>query len=212
MRSVSAVEEVHCSFIVARSRVAPIKPVTIPRRELVAAVVGVELITFVKRELDLKLNDVVCWINSTSVLQYIKSISKRFKTFVANCTAAILAGFSLLEWRHVGTAHNPADVASRGISPSRLASCTSWLRDPEFLWKDEDAWPVAPIVLISIPPVDQELLKVHQINCTNTFDTASDKVTPYGLLTHYFSWSCLRRAVAYLLRLEHFYSLKVKTA
>ena len=46
MRSVSVTGEIHCSFIVARSRVAPIKPVTIPRMELIAAVVGVELTTF----------------------------------------------------------------------------------------------------------------------------------------------------------------------
>ena len=210
MRSVSVTGEIHYSFIVARSRVAPIKPVTIPRMELVAAVVGVELTTFLKRELDLKLNDTIFWTDSTSVLQYIKSSSKRFKTFVANRIAAIQAGSSPSQWRHVGTAHNPADMASRGISPSRLAFCTSWLKGPDFLWKDEDAWPIAPIGLISTPPVDPELLKVHQVNCTNTFDITSDKVTLYKLLTHYSSWSRLRRAVAYLLRLKQFLLTKSK--
>ena len=178
--------------------------------ELVAAVVGVELTTFLKRELDLKLNDTIFWTDSTSVLQYIKSSSKRFKTFVANRIAATQAGSSPSQWRHVRTAHNPADTASRGISPSRLASCTSWLKGPDFLWKDEDAWPVAPIGPSSTPPVDPELLKVHQVNCTNTFDTASDKVTLYRLLTHYSSWSRLKRAVAYLLRLKQFLLTKSK--
>ena len=210
MRSVSVTGEIHCSFIVARSRVAPIKPVTIPRMELVAAVVGVELTTFLKRELDLKLNNTIFWTDSTSVLQYIKSSSKRFKTFVANRIATIQAGSSPLQWKNVGTAHNPADIASRGISPSCLASCTSWLKGPDFLWKDEDAWPVIPIGLPSTTPVDPELLKVHQVNCTNTFDTASDKVTLYRLLTHYSSWSRLRRAVAYLLRLKQFLLTKSK--
>ena len=64
MRSVSVTGEIHCSFIVARSRVAPIKPVTILRRESVAAVVGVELRTFLKRELNLKLNDIVFWTDT----------------------------------------------------------------------------------------------------------------------------------------------------
>ena len=129
---------------------------------------------------------------------------------MANRIAAIQAGSSPSQWRHVGTAHNPADIVSRGISPSRLASCTNWLRGSDFLWKDEDAWPVAPIGLISTSPVDQELLKVHQVNCTNTFDMASDKVTLNRLLTHYFSWSRLRRAVAYLLRLKQFLLSKNK--
>ena len=123
---------------------------------------------------------------------------------MVNRIAAIQAGSFPSQWRHVGTAHNPADIVSRGISPSRLASCTNWLRGSDFLWKDEDAWPVAPIGLISTSPVDQELLKVHQVNCTNTFDMASDKVTLNRLLAHYFSWSRLRRAVAYLLRLKQF--------
>ena len=74
MRSVSVTGEIHCSFIVAWSRVAPIKPGTIPCRELVAAVVGVELTTFLKRELELKSNDIVFWTDSTSVLQCIKSM------------------------------------------------------------------------------------------------------------------------------------------
>ena len=132
---------------------------------------------------------------------------------MANRIAAIQVGSSPSQWRHVGTAHNPVDIVSRGISPSRLASYTSWLRGPNFLWKDKDAWLVAPIGLISTSPVDQELLKVHQVNCTNTFDTASDKVILYRLLAHYFSWSRLRRAVAYLnsSRLNNSCSLKVKT-
>ena len=92
-----------------------------------------------------------------------------------------------------------------------MASCTSWLKGPDFLWKDEDAWPVAPIGPPSTPPVDPELLKVHQVNCTNTFDTASDKVTLYRLLTHFSSWSRLRRAVAYLLRLKQFLLTKSKS-
>ena len=62
-RSVSVTGEIHCSFIVARSRVALIKPGTIPRRELVAAVVGVELTTFFKRELELKFNDIAFWMD-----------------------------------------------------------------------------------------------------------------------------------------------------
>ena len=44
-----------------------------------------------------------------SVLQCIKSNSKKFKIFVVNCVAAIQAGSSPSQWRHLGTAHNPTD-------------------------------------------------------------------------------------------------------
>ena len=59
--------DIHCSFVMGRSRVSPSKPVTIPRLELTAAVVGVELMQLVRRKLDLVVRDVYFWTDSTSV-------------------------------------------------------------------------------------------------------------------------------------------------
>ena len=56
-----------------KSRVAPLKPVTIPRMELTAAVVGVNLVKFLRNKIDLELESVTIWTDSTSVLQYINN-------------------------------------------------------------------------------------------------------------------------------------------
>ena len=89
---------VNCSIVIARSRVAPLKPVTIPRLELIAAVVGVELVGLVTRELKIPTENYVFWTDSTAVLQYIQGTARRYKTFVANRIAAIQSGSSPSQW------------------------------------------------------------------------------------------------------------------
>ena len=49
LRMTSSSGEVHCSFVLGKSRVAPRKPMTVPRLELTAAVVAVRLAKFIQR-------------------------------------------------------------------------------------------------------------------------------------------------------------------
>ena len=50
-----------CSLVIGKSRAAPLKPVTIPRLELTAAVLAAKLGTMVSRELEFSLSRVVYW-------------------------------------------------------------------------------------------------------------------------------------------------------
>lgn len=70
-------------------------------------------------------------------------------------------------WRHVPTAVNPADLASRGCMPSVLASSTHWWNGPDFLKKDEPAWPAQtwraqppPVNLMELRPPAQVVAAV----------------------------------------------------
>ena len=74
----------HCSLVMGKSRVAPLKAVTVPRLELTAATPTVKVDKQIREELDLLINPVVFWTDSTIVLRYIRNTSKRFQTFVAN--------------------------------------------------------------------------------------------------------------------------------
>ena len=80
---------IHCSFIVGKARVAPIKAVSIPKLELTAAVVSVRLEQLVRKELCLINCKFFFWTDATAVLQVIKNASKRFPIFVANRIAII---------------------------------------------------------------------------------------------------------------------------
>ncbi|MEM7299252.1 MAG: hypothetical protein AAF391_13420, partial [Bacteroidota bacterium] len=89
LRLVDSNENVHCSLVVGKSRVAPIKQISTPRLELTAAGLNVKVAKVVRRELDYKIKREFFYTDSTIVLGYIKNESKRFKRIVANRVRAI---------------------------------------------------------------------------------------------------------------------------
>ena len=85
LRFTNSMDEVHVAFVMGKSRIAPAKKlISIPRLKLMAAVVGVRLRSLIQRELDVNIDKVVLWSDSTSVLYYIHSQSLNLKTFVAH--------------------------------------------------------------------------------------------------------------------------------
>ncbi|XP_053406602.1 uncharacterized protein LOC128559321 [Mercenaria mercenaria] len=114
---------------------------SIPRLELSGAVVASRLYTLVADELEINIDSVTFWTDSMIVLGYIKNENRRFKTFVGNRISEIHDVTSRDQWRHVDTASNPADVASRGMHASDFKTMKFWMHGPEFLQKDESHWP-----------------------------------------------------------------------
>ena len=157
---------VHCSFLVGMSRLAHVKPMTIPRLELSAAVVAVKLDRTLREELEIKIDRSVFWSDSTAVLQYIKNEDKRFHRFFANRLAVIQDGSKPSQCNFVESARNPADDASRGLTPEELLLQDRWFKGPEFLWKREESWPVPSSPLPSIPDQDPEIKTQCQTNRT----------------------------------------------
>ena len=132
------------SFMMGKSRVAPTKPLTVPRLELCAAVIAVRLAKFVTRELDVTPEKTVFWSDSTTVLSYLQNTSKRRPVFETNRIKLIREHSSVEQWRWVNTNANPADLYSRGVSPSQPHKAKMWLIGPSFLFEPEDTWPTAP--------------------------------------------------------------------
>ena len=77
-------ENIHCSLIMGKSRVAPKKSVSIPRLELVATALSVKISNMIKKELQLQELDEYFWTDSRVVLGYIAIDTRAFKSFVAN--------------------------------------------------------------------------------------------------------------------------------
>ncbi|XP_078381431.1 uncharacterized protein LOC144664194 [Oculina patagonica] len=77
-------ERVHCSYLMGKARLAPIKAVTVPRLELTAATVSVRVGQMLFEELEVKPDITVYHTDSTTVLRYIGNEQKRFQVFVAN--------------------------------------------------------------------------------------------------------------------------------
>lgn len=76
--------EQRLGFIMGKTKLAPKHGHTIPRLELCAAVLAVELYDLITREIDIKFDNVSFFTDSRVVIGYIKNESKRFFTYVAN--------------------------------------------------------------------------------------------------------------------------------
>jgi hypothetical protein len=121
------------SLVMSKARVAPVKTLTIPRLELMAALLCARLIDFVRKALKLPDISVRCWTDATVALWWIRSSPTKWKQFVLNRVQEIqeLTGPRL--WFHCPGKDNPADIVSRGASAEDLIHSQIWLKGPEFL-------------------------------------------------------------------------------
>ena len=76
IRPVNEFGDVHCSLVMTKSRLAPLKTITILRLELSAAVLAVRLDRIIHKEITLPIKSSTFWTDSTCVLRYIE-IGKR---------------------------------------------------------------------------------------------------------------------------------------
>nr|XP_054770423.1 uncharacterized protein LOC129278240 [Lytechinus pictus] len=203
LRMTSKRGQVHCSIILAKSRLAPLKRMTIPRLELMAATLAVTMDKKIRKELDFSMSESVFWTDSTIVLHYIGSKNKRFRTFVANRISAIQDASEPRQWRYVNTERNPADDASRGVSPDKLTG--RWVQGPDFLWTDDTNWPVRPADLRGVLPDDLEMKPTIG---GSSFATQSEEMPLESFINTYSSWFKLRRGVCWLLKFMRWLKLK----
>ena len=98
----------------SKSRVAPIKEVSLPRLELLAAVVNARLLKFVVDTLQIKMHRVVCWTDSMVTLHWIRRQSSCWKPFVANRVLEIQSTWDPECWHYCASKDNPADLLTRG--------------------------------------------------------------------------------------------------
>ena len=127
-----------------RTRVTPVKPITIPKLEWASGVVFVNLAQALRRELGKEIESAFFWTDSTAALQYLRSTARRFRVFIANRIAAIQTGSDPSQWCYGVSSSNPADAFSHGVMPDQVEAVDLWLKIPEFLLFDQSQWPSLP--------------------------------------------------------------------
>ena len=156
-------------LVAARSRVAPMKRVSIPRLELLSSLLCARLVDFVKTSLRLSNVKIYCYSDSTACISWIKGDPLQYKAFVANRLTEIQELVPPICWQHVPGVCNPADIASRGLMASELVNCEYWFRGPSWLSQHE-TFPHAYEVSLLI--TETELLngRLNESNNNNIFN------------------------------------------
>ena len=177
-------DDVTVSLVMGKSRVAPLKSISIPRLELTAATVGAKLCKFLVNEFDCVKLTLHFWTDSMTVLRYLRNVSTRFKIFVAHRVQQIQDLTDVHKWNYVPTDQNPADLASRGIHPNDEQRLQFWLKGPAFLQETS-----AYSRLFEEPSADETNLEVRAASAS---EIAVDLDV---LIDHYSSLPRLQRAV-----------------
>ena len=156
-------DEYRTSLVAAKTRVAPSTPMTIPRLELLAALILARLVSAVREALTqvIHIEEVFCWTDSITVFHWIQS-DKEFKQFVRNRIDEIHKLTEVMSWRHCPGIENPADIGSRGCLASDFVGSSLWWKGPAWLQSSPKNYPKFGAVS------DEELTK----ECSREFKEA----------------------------------------
>ena len=118
---------VHSSLIMSKSHVAPLKKLTLPKLELMAALIGARLYKFIYSSSQIIhcTSQVFFWSDSKIVLHWILN-QRKLKPFVANRIQGITSSTLSSSWKYCPTQDNPADMVTRGITYNSLEQSALW--------------------------------------------------------------------------------------
>ena len=201
LRTENETGEVQVRFVTSKAKVSPIKKQTIPRLELMGAVLLSNLVDTVKNTLQEELGqgsiETHFWVHSVATLCWVKN-NKPLKQIVRHRVQKILEFSSLEEWRFCPGSLNPADLPSRGIYGKNIGANKVWWEGPRFLALPLSEWPkletnqeidpaVAAEEKVSIEPI--HVLVGQQIPVTKTTPVVSiERFSTKTKLLRTYTW------------------------
>ena len=169
-------------LICSKMKLVPVKKQeSIPRVETQAGVIGVRLAFDLATAYHFSIDKVTFFTDSTTVLWWLRTTNP-LSIFVANRICQILDRTRLAQWKHIRTNENPADIPTRGATPTVLKNSTLWWEGPPFLQQPRASWPVQPTIFPT-PEAEEEQASLRDIVSNLTFLTVEDdkiKFEPTG--------------------------------
>ncbi|XP_055005215.1 uncharacterized protein LOC129407637 [Boleophthalmus pectinirostris] len=206
LRVVDTNGQCHVGYMMGKSKLAPSSAHTVPRLELCAAVLAVELAQIIIEESDIEFQAVDFYTDSKIVLGYIHNSTRRFYVYVANRVAQIRRSTTPDQWHHVATDQNPADHGTRLVLASQL-QYTTWLSGPLFLKVNTEQRDKPESFDLVDPSVDMEIRPQVTTLATN--------VKENKLGSHRFerfsTWKSLVRGMQALIHMARSFSKVIPT-
>ena len=173
-------------LVVSKSRVAPLKAVSLARLELCAAVLAVRLLKTFAEILSIPGYDCYVWTDSSIVLAWIAKPSYHWKTFVANRVSEVHSLLPECHWNHVKSSDNPADVVSRGAEARDLVNNKLWWNGPSWLETFDPEYQRKADVF----ETEQDLRKLKTFECKIALiaEGLCDKISGFTRLINVQAW------------------------
>ncbi len=193
-------------LMLSKVKVAPLHMTSIPRLELMAAVLALDLVEAIEAVLG-KNQEIVYWTDSQNVLAWIHTDSRVLHTFVGTRIARIQQQTQATDWRWVDSENNPADLPSRGARLMVSNQQELWFSGPPFLKEPEEEWPKQPTFGQTTPDALKEVKKGASFALTMRREQVTDGYAPgkneFPIQPDAVSnWSKLLRITARCLRMR----------
>lgn len=126
LKSYNKINDNNVQLFVAKSRVAPLKQLSIPKLELLAAQLLAQLTTKVKDIISYQIDKTYLFTDSQVVLAWLQKKPENWQSYVAHRVSVIQKLTNVNDWYHIKGCENPADIVSRGLSPSQIIKSKQW--------------------------------------------------------------------------------------
>lgn len=201
IRTLYSDKTVSCYLISSKSRIAPVKTISLPKLELCGMLLLAKLASRITEVFKnkLEISAVILWCDSQIALSWCKEQPRKWTVFVSNRVSQIQTLTSEFHWRYIKSSQNPADILSRGLFSQAILDSGLWFHGPTFLQCPEFELPDINIPNITAPLPEQRKVVLHVAQSNLSKST----IFWYTVFSKFSKFSQLRRILAYILRFVH---------